>query len=130
MFRVLRFVGMASLVLTVLLSLLLTPMAHTAVRAAQATNANKMVVRQLYDLFNKGDLNGMSAVVDANVVDHTASPNQPAGLEGLKQGYSVIRTGFPDVVIKEDNMVADGDKVADRLTATGTHKGTFLGIAA
>jgi predicted ester cyclase len=37
---------------------------------------------------------------------------------------------FPDIYLKLDDVVAEGDKVAVRFTVTGTHKGKFMGIPA
>jgi predicted ester cyclase len=35
---------------------------------------------------------------------------------------------FPDMHVTIDDMVAEGDKVAARVTMTGTHKGEIMGI--
>ena len=40
-----------------------------------------------------------------------------------------MRTAFPDLVHKIDEQISEGDTVATRLTMTGTHSGSFLGVA-
>jgi len=47
-----------------------------------------------------------------------------------RQGAAVIRTGFPDLHARIDDLVAEGDRVAARLTFRGTHQGEFLGVPA
>ena len=39
------------------------------------------------------------------------------------------RATFPDVRITIEEMIAEGDKVAIRIVARGTHKGDLMGIA-
>ncbi len=41
---------------------------------------------------------------------------------------SELYSAFPDIHLTIDDMVAEGDKVAVRITMTGTHKGEFMGI--
>lgn len=40
----------------------------------------------------------------------------------------ILHAAFPDLSIKVDDLVAEGDKVASRWTATGTQRGPFFGI--
>jgi steroid delta-isomerase-like uncharacterized protein len=37
-------------------------------------------------------------------------------------------SAFPDAVYSLDDSIAEGDKVANRYTLRGTHKGAFMGI--
>ncbi len=39
------------------------------------------------------------------------------------------RTALPDFHTTIEDMIAEGDKVVQRFTARGTHKGEFMGIA-
>ena len=40
----------------------------------------------------------------------------------------MLRSAFPDFKATIDDMLADGDRVATRMTWTGTHQGEFMGI--
>jgi steroid delta-isomerase-like uncharacterized protein len=37
-------------------------------------------------------------------------------------------TAFPDATYSVDDSIAEGDKIANRYTLRGTHKGVFMGI--
>ncbi len=57
--------------------------------------------------------------------DHGARTNQDA--------FNVIRSAeqaFPDLTVKIEDLVEEGDLIAVRLTFNATHKATFLGIEA
>ena len=45
-----------------------------------------------------------------------------------KQFIGGLSKAFPDLHFKIEDILAEGDKVAYRLTVTGTHKGEFQGI--
>lgn len=51
------------------------------------------------------------------------------GPEALKQLIVQFRSAFPDLHATIDDMVTEGDKVVTRWTATGTHRGAFMGMA-
>jgi len=47
-----------------------------------------------------------------------------------REGVEIIKRGFPDLHAHVDDVVAEGDQVALRLTFRGTHQGEFLGLPA
>ena len=49
------------------------------------------------------------------------------GLEDCKRQFSEMYAVFPDLHFALDDEIVVGDKVAIRWTATGTHKGAFMG---
>ena len=51
------------------------------------------------------------------------------GHAGARRHYDTYVAAFPDTKIGIDGMVAEGDKVSVRWTATGTHRGELEGIA-
>jgi steroid delta-isomerase-like uncharacterized protein len=56
----------------------------------------------------------------------------PAAVDkaGMKGFYTALWGGFPDLKIHVDEMVGEGDEVVWRITASGTHDGTFQGLPA
>jgi steroid delta-isomerase-like uncharacterized protein len=97
------------------------------------SDQNKALVRRsLEEVWNQGKLALIAELTAPNATYYDA--NVPGGKftgpEGVKQFVEIYRTAFPDVRITINDQVADGDKVATRWTATGTHKGQLMGIPA
>ena len=98
---------------------------------AGPTGANTTVVRESVEAFNTGDVAKLLAVAAPDIVIHYAEMPEPLqGSETWQQGYELVKRAFPDLKIHVDDLVAAGDKVALRLTLSGTHQGEFQGIPA
>ena len=54
----------------------------------------------------------------------------PNGREGVKAQVAMYMDAFPDTKVTSDFLVAEGDKVVIRWTATGTHTGDLGEIPA
>lgn len=65
----------------------------------------------------------------AEAAFHGFPPDVPPTFEGIKAFYGVLWGSFPDIVLEFDDVVAEGDRVAIRYHATGTHSGEFMGAA-
>jgi steroid delta-isomerase-like uncharacterized protein len=61
-------------------------------------------------------------------VDHTPGPDETPTRDGFKKEFASFLQSFPDLHTDIEDMVAEGDKVAMRISATATHKGEFLGL--
>jgi len=81
---------------------------------------NKALMRRLFEEINKGKAAAMAAI--------DRSIDMRGDLKNIKQIISEEFSAFPDLHYTIDDMVAEGDKVATRVTMTGTHKGEFMGI--
>ncbi len=94
--------------------------------------ANKAIVIQLYEeVFNKGDLELADKLIAPNALNHDPQlpPGVPSGPQGLKAAVTMLRSAFPDDHHTIEDLVAEGDKVVVRTTHSGTHQGSFLGLA-
>jgi len=89
---------------------------------------NKELVRRVIEeAFNKGNLSAADDCLAANYILRLPSAEYK-GVEGFKQMVTMMRSTFPDLHYTIDDMVAEGDRVAARLTCRGTHKNEFMGI--
>ena len=93
------------------------------------SEANKALMRRL---FEEGFHSGKLAVVDEifypNFVDRS-TPEQPPGTKGVKDYISMVRTGFLNISITIEDLVAEEERVVVRTTWRGTHLGEYEGIA-
>ena len=92
----------------------------------------KAVVRRYNELVEQywrtGDADAFDEVVASDFVHH--APGLPPDLEGMKQALPMFRAAFPDMRLTVEEMIAEGDKVVDRVTVRGTHEGELMGIPA
>ncbi len=91
---------------------------------------NKAIEQRFFEeVVNNGNLAVIDELVAANFIDHTAPPGAASDREGYKQFFAMAHNAFPDFRSTLEDMFAEGDKVVQRFTARGTHKGEFMGIA-
>src|SRR4051812_44110281 len=95
-----------------------------------AAEENKALARRfLEEVFNEGNLAAIDELIDPDWVQHDpAMPEELRGIEGARQLVEVYRAAFPDLHITVEDQVAEGDKVATRWTARGSHQGELMGI--
>jgi steroid delta-isomerase-like uncharacterized protein len=93
---------------------------------------NKAIVRRsMEELFSDGKLEVAYEVFAPDYVGHDPLLTEDIrGPEGFEQFVRLYRTAFPDLKLTIEDQVADGDRVATRFTARGTHRGDLMGIAA
>ena len=92
----------------------------------------KRIVRRLVDeAYNQGRLEGVDELVIPDVVAHDpALQHDLEGAQAMKELIGGFRRAFPDFVVLIEDQLADGDRVAVRWAARGTHRGDLWGIAA
>jgi steroid delta-isomerase-like uncharacterized protein len=94
-----------------------------------STEANKAAYRRLIEeVFNRGNLAVVDELVAADAVDHSGMPGRPEGAEGVKWAARMFRTAFPDLHFTVEDQVAEDDRLVNRFTVRGTHRGEFMGI--
>jgi steroid delta-isomerase-like uncharacterized protein len=87
---------------------------------------NKEIIRRFYaECWDTGDL----AAVDRFVAPsyHAAAVGQDR--EDYKRTMAAMRASFPDLHWTLEDLIAEGDKVVNRWTMHGTHRGEWSGIA-
>jgi predicted ester cyclase len=89
---------------------------------------NKKIVHRYQEIYNSNNLDALGEVVSEDLLTPRIIPGIPSGIEGAKAAHRIMLAGFPDYQTIIDDIFAEGDKVAARITMTGTHTGDFMGI--
>ena len=89
---------------------------------------NKKIVRRYQEIYNSNDLGTLDEVVSQDLLTPKIMPGIPTGIEGAKAAHRIMLAGFPDYQTSIDDIFAEGDKVAARITMSGTNSGSFMGI--
>lgn len=95
------------------------------------SEANKALVRrEVEEIFSKGNLDAAGEIYAPDYVGHEpTSPEGARGVEGARRFAAAYREAFPDFRVTVEDQFAEGDRVATRFTARGTHEGELEGIA-
>jgi len=105
---------------------------NTKENQRMSTEDNKAIVRRfqegMLEAIRTGNTDPLLETVDPDAT--FGMPGMPSTLDGMKQMLPAFHTAFPDLRMTVGEMIAEGDKVAYRLTVTGTHTGEFMGIQA
>lgn len=86
--------------------------------------ANKNVIRQFIETWNRGDLPGVAAFWSPEVIHHTRVDHD---VDDISSSYDVVMQAFPDLRWEIDDIIAEGDKVVTRLTCYATNLGSYMG---
>jgi steroid delta-isomerase-like uncharacterized protein len=81
------------------------------------------------DEFNRHDLSELDDILADGYV-YSAMGMEIRGLDGYKGTVEPLFVAFPDVKNTTEAIIAEGDLVATRWRARGTHLGPFMGIPA
>ncbi|TQF12757.1 ester cyclase [Myxococcus llanfairpwllgwyngyllgogerychwyrndrobwllllantysiliogogogochensis] len=94
----------------------------------------KDAVRRFYakldEAIRTGDFDILDDVIQLDAVDHNPDPDMMLGRDGIKKGFAELRTALTDIRFTIEDLVAEGDKVACRVTTQAIHHGPFMGFAA
>lgn len=76
-----------------------------------------------------GEFDVIDEICTEDVVSH-APLGEPRGREALKEYEAPVHEAFPGFDVTIEDIVAEGDRVAMRLTIRGTHEGELMGVPA
>jgi predicted ester cyclase len=89
---------------------------------------NKEVVRELIDrIFVHQEDRAIDELIAPDFVPHTFGP-MPPGREGLREGMKRAGAGVSNAEFVIHDLIAEGDRVAARLTTSARHTGVFMGL--
>jgi steroid delta-isomerase-like uncharacterized protein len=91
---------------------------------------NKQLVRRdPEEIWSEGDLDVVDEIYAEDFVLHDpSSPDGTRGREGYREYVAAYRDAFPDAEYVVEELVAEGDAVVMRYTASGTHEGELMGV--
>lgn len=90
---------------------------------------NKAVVRDFIDgLFTKGDPSAVDTYLAEDFINHDPPFGVTPDAEGMRVAGAMMRAAFPDWHSELHALVAEGDIVVERFTASGTHQGDVMGV--
>ena len=94
-----------------------------------STTTNKAIMSRFWDeLFSQEKVEIVSEIVSDTFQNHSDNPGELPGIAGLIGFVHSIHSAFPDIRIVPEMLLAEGDKVATRWRAIGTHIGEFMGV--
>jgi predicted ester cyclase len=94
------------------------------------TEQNKAIVRRFYSAFETNDQAVLNEVLSPDLVAITHGSPALQSREQMLQAVSMWHATFSDVRFEILEQIAEGDKVATRLTFQSTHsRGDFQGLA-
>ena len=95
---------------------------------ATTSEENKRLARRFpEEVATEGNIDVIDEISAEDVIDHSPL-GEARGHEELKEQVEYLRTAFGDFSATVEDIVAEGDTVAMRVTLRGTHEGEFMGV--
>lgn len=91
---------------------------------------NKAIVRDFIDaLFSRGDLSAVERFLSDDFINHDPPVGVSPDRHGMRSAAEMFRVAFPDWHSVLHQLIGEDDLVVEQFTASGTHRGQFLGAA-
>jgi predicted ester cyclase len=84
--------------------------------------------RGFNEFVNQGDLTNVSDFIAPNYIGHFSGFPPVSGLDGFRQFLTMQNDAFSDRSVTFEDVIAEDENVAVRLTFRGTHTGELMGI--
>ena len=92
-----------------------------------SADENKRIARRHYESIS--DLAAAFELI-APEVQFYGMPGVPPTYEGWHQAHTMFLAAFPDMQLRIEDEIAEGDTVVTRWTMAGTNRGPLMGMAA
>ncbi len=90
---------------------------------------NKAQARRTWEeIFPSCDVEALADVIAPDVIAHGARPDEPAGIEGVRQTMLWLGRVFSDQRWEIHRVIAEGDLVTVHATHHARHTGELMGI--
>lgn len=90
---------------------------------------NKELVRRSVEAINEEGPDAVDRFFAPDWVGWDSRDGSKQNRDDSKKELAVILSGFPDARVTIEDLVAEGDRVASRMTATGTHTKEYFGVS-
>src|SRR5262245_20103039 len=91
---------------------------------------NKAIIRRFYEhLWNEWSFDTIPELISPDCRFRGSLGVTVRGRLGFRRYMERVRRAMPDFHNRVEELVAERDRVAARLTYTGTHRGNLLGVA-
>lgn len=91
------------------------------------TQSNKETIRKFFGSLNAGDVDGAARLLASEYVEYGGPPGLPPGISGFRAFIAMVTGAFPDLHVEVHEVFGEGDRIAARLTVSGTHRGVLMG---
>jgi steroid delta-isomerase-like uncharacterized protein len=89
----------------------------------------KLLVRRYYsELWNAWSAPALEELISPDIVFHGSIGTAVKGIAEFRRYVNRIRSALPDFHNHIEELIAEDNKVAARLTYTGTHRGELFGF--
>jgi steroid delta-isomerase-like uncharacterized protein len=88
---------------------------------------DQLIRRWFEEVWNQGRVASISELLAPDAIAHGLGEagREARGPAEFRPFFDVLKTAFPDFHVVVEDTVAEGDRVACRWTARGTHAGAF-----
>ncbi len=95
-----------------------------------AAKDNLQIARDAIAAVNAHDIDSYLKYIDGSYVGESETmPGPIRGRDGARQSMQTLFQAFPDLHYEIEQLMTSGDHVIVQSHLTGTHKGSFAGIA-
>ena len=90
---------------------------------------NKALMHRFYEEWvHSGNLDVLDEIIAPDCPFYFGGRFMGTGPEAFKQARAMMYSAFPDFHWTMEEIIAEGETVAERLTGRGTHQGEFMGV--
>jgi steroid delta-isomerase-like uncharacterized protein len=104
------------------------PLPHLR-RIVMSVEDQNLIVKRWIEAWNKQDLAAARNLLTPDYVRHDANLPDVDGAEAGVDFITTVVSGFPDINLYVEQLIAQDQLGAARLTVRGTHQGPFMGVA-
>jgi steroid delta-isomerase-like uncharacterized protein len=98
-------------------------------KLTMTSEQNKAVARRFFEALGANDQATLKELLAPDFVAHHSATPGPLSREALLQGISMISAAFSDNHYTIEDQIAEGDRVATRVTWRAIHSGDFQGLS-